>query len=347
MALASTSTIGRRIVPPMPALQGFVPQSIAVIDDADMLIGQLYRAGAQVRPGQFRLWALRELRSALPFDGALWGTGTLETLSFHTITLLDLPPGLPPALEASREQNPLLPAILEHPGKPVTMHSQWPGDGFYASDLYRDIFKPHGIEHIMATGQADPRGGVYTLLTLYRNDRSQAFTADEQALHARMAYHLVNAASHLVFAHINRGQPDLPTGSAACVCDDQGVFHEVQAGFLDLLDAHYPGRDPHQLPFDLPRKHGSNRTIGKLCVVREPLGELNVLRAWPAGPLDALTLRERSIVNGVAHGLTFKEIARQVGLAPSTVSNHLYRVYDKLGVHSRSALAKLVHDNSQ
>ena len=312
-------------------------------DTADMLIGQLYRGGAQVKPGQFRLWALRQLRSQLPFDGALWGTGTLETLEFHTITLLDLPPGLPPALEASRADNPLLPAILEKPGKPVTMQQHWPSGDFYQSNLYRTVFKPHGIEHIMATGQADERGGVYTLLTLYRNNRKKPFTADEQALQGRLSYHLVNAASHLVFAHINRGQPNLPAGSAACVCDDQGVFHEVQAGFLDLLDTHYPDREPRQLPFGLPQKSGVNQTIGKLCVVREPLGELNVVRAWPAGPLDALTLRERSIVAGVAHGLTFKEIARQVGLAPSTVSNHLYRVYDKLGVHSRSALAQLVH----
>lgn len=312
-------------------------------DSAEQLIGQLYRAGANVRPGQFRLWALRQLRAVLPFDGALWGTGTLETLSFHTITLLDLPPGLPPALEASRAENPLLPALLQQPGTPITMQAAWHDGDFFASDLYREVFQPHGIAHILATGQSDPRGGVYTLLTLYRGNQAQTFSDDEQALQARMAYHLVNAASHLVFTHINRGQPNLPADSAACVCDDQGVFHEVQAGFLDLLDVHYPERSPQQLPFALPRKHGQNTTIGQLCVVSEALGELTVVRAWPAGPLDALTLRERSIVNGVAHGLTFKEIARQVGLAPSTVSNQLYRVYDKLGVHSRLALAKLVH----
>ena len=311
----------------------------------EQLIGQLYRAGAHVGPGDFRLWALRQLRNRLPFDGALWGTGTLETLSFHTITLLDLPPGLPSALETSRDNNPLLPAILEHPGKPVTMQSAWQQGDFFSSTLYQDVFEPHGIAHIMATGQTDERGGVYTLLTLYRNDRAAPFTDDEQALQARLAYHLVNAASHLVFTHINRGQPDLPTESAACVCDDQGIFHEVQTGFLDLLDAHYPDRQPRQLPFALPHRHGENKTIGKLCATTEPLGELTVVRIWPAGPLDALTLRERSIVNGVAHGLTFKEIAKQIGLAPSTVSNHLYRVYDKLGVHSRAALAKLVHDN--
>lgn len=314
------------------------------MDRVDTLIGELYRAGAHVRPEQFRLWALRQLRTLIPFDGALWGTGTLENLSFHTITLLDLPPGLPHALEATRTDNPLLTALLGQIGTPVAMQAVMPDAQFFASALYETTFKPFGIERILSTGQADPRGGVYTLITLYRKDRDAAFTEAEQAVQQRMAFHLVNAASHLVFAHINRGQPDLPPGAAACVCDDAGVFHEVQPGFLDLMDTHFPDREPRRLPFPVPRHAGSNKTIAGLCVMGEPLGELTVVRAWPAGPLDALTLRERAIVTAVAHGLTFKEIARQVGLAPSTVSNHLYRVYDKLGVHSRSELARLVHE---
>lgn len=313
------------------------------MDRVDTLIGDLYRAGAHVRPEQFRLWALRQVRTLVPFDGALWGTGTLDRLTFHTITLLDLPPGLPDALEATRKDNPLLGALLRDVGTPVTMQAAMPDKQFFKSELYASTFKPFGISRIMATGQADPRGGNYTLITLYRRDRKQRFTADEQAVQARMAYHLVNAASHLVFTHINRGQPDLPPGATACVCDSAGVFHEAQPGFLDLLDQHFPGREPRRLPFALPRRDGQSKTIGGLCVTAEALGELTVIRAWPAGPLDALTLRERTIVTAVAHGLTFKEIARQVGLAPSTVSNHLYRVYDKLGVRSRSELAQLVH----
>ena len=70
-----------------------------------------------------------------------------------------------------------------------------------------------------------------------------------------------------------------------------------------------------------------------------------MIRLWPSGPLDELTAREREVVDAVSRGLTFKEAARRLGVAPSTVSNHLYRVYQKLGVHSRSALAKLVHEH--
>jgi DNA-binding NarL/FixJ family response regulator len=48
-------------------------------------------------------------------------------------------------------------------------------------------------------------------------------------------------------------------------------------------------------------------------------------------------------VQAVSQGLSFKEAARKIGVAPSTVANHLYRVYRKLGVYSRTELAALVH----
>ena len=45
----------------------------------------------------------------------------------------------------------------------------------------------------------------------------------------------------------------------------------------------------------------------------------------------------------LAGGLTFKEIARDLGLAPSTVSTHAYNLYDKLGIRRRAQLVEWVH----
>jgi DNA-binding NarL/FixJ family response regulator len=41
--------------------------------------------------------------------------------------------------------------------------------------------------------------------------------------------------------------------------------------------------------------------------------------------------------------MTFKDIGRELQLAPSTISNRLYRVYRELGVTSRSSLVRLIH----
>jgi PAS domain S-box-containing protein len=53
------------------------------------------------------------------------------------------------------------------------------------------------------------------------------------------------------------------------------------------------------------------------------------------GHLADLTARERDVFAGLCGGLADKEIARELGLAPNTVRNHVATIYAKLDVHSR------------
>jgi len=62
-------------------------------------------------------------------------------------------------------------------------------------------------------------------------------------------------------------------------------------------------------------------------------------RALPPRAFDALTPRERQIAFLAAQGLTNRQIGAETGLSINTVSNHLKRVYAKLGVQSRTELA--------
>jgi len=59
----------------------------------------------------------------------------------------------------------------------------------------------------------------------------------------------------------------------------------------------------------------------------------SVRRTWPGG----LTDREVEILTLVARGLSNREIASRLVLAPKTVSNHVEHIYTKLGVKSRAA----------
>ena len=61
--------------------------------------------------------------------------------------------------------------------------------------------------------------------------------------------------------------------------------------------------------------------------------------------IEPLTTRERQIVRVMAEGLTNKEIAQRLKLAEGTVKVHLHRIYRKLGIANRTALA--VRANNQ
>jgi len=46
--------------------------------------------------------------------------------------------------------------------------------------------------------------------------------------------------------------------------------------------------------------------------------------------------RERQIVRFIVEGCSNQEIANRMGLRLQTVKNHLSRIYEKIGVHSRA-----------
>jgi two-component system nitrate/nitrite response regulator NarL len=58
---------------------------------------------------------------------------------------------------------------------------------------------------------------------------------------------------------------------------------------------------------------------------------------------DRLTEREREVVVVLSEGKTNKEIGHRLRLAEGTVKVHLHRIYQKLGIANRTALAILAH----
>jgi DNA-binding NarL/FixJ family response regulator len=63
-----------------------------------------------------------------------------------------------------------------------------------------------------------------------------------------------------------------------------------------------------------------------------------------ASPDNSLTKREAEILNYLAQGFTYKEIAQTLFISPETVHSHVRHVYDKLQVTSRSqAVAKFLN----
>jgi two-component system nitrate/nitrite response regulator NarP len=68
------------------------------------------------------------------------------------------------------------------------------------------------------------------------------------------------------------------------------------------------------------------------------------IKGGGSSPFDALTEREKAIAALVAQGLRNKEAASELGMTEGTVKVYLHRIYEKLGVGSRTELALLARD---
>lgn len=73
-----------------------------------------------------------------------------------------------------------------------------------------------------------------------------------------------------------------------------------------------------------------------------------VVQSFKAAPVRGdeavdLSQRERDVLNGLAEGLAYKQIADQLGVSIHTVRNYIRRIYEKLHVQTRTeAVAKFM-----
>ncbi|HZZ89441.1 MAG TPA: alpha/beta fold hydrolase [Caulobacteraceae bacterium] len=111
-----------------------------------------------------------------------------------------------------------------------------------------------------------------------------------------------------------------------CVPPELG--REFAAAIRGAEYVELPGRNHILLERDLGFEPFCRRLL-------EFTGEANRV----AGPIDSLSAREREILDGVCAGLSNEAIALQRNISVSTVRNHLTRVFDKLGVMSRTQAA--------
>jgi DNA-binding CsgD family transcriptional regulator len=88
---------------------------------------------------------------------------------------------------------------------------------------------------------------------------------------------------------------------------------------------------------------GGERDAARVRAVLRRLGVRR--RHWtqakrPASGWESLTRTERKVAELVACGLTNRQAARRLFVSPHTVGFHLRQIYRKLGIRSRTALAR-------
>ena len=89
--------------------------------------------------------------------------------------------------------------------------------------------------------------------------------------------------------------------------------------------------------FNRERRAFSDRDRDLAELVRPQLARLYRVSGAVAPDVPTLTLREREVLGWLAAGKTNRDIAEIIGAKPRTVEKHLERVYEKLGVETRTA----------
>lgn len=246
---------------------------------------------------------------------------------------------------------------------------------FHRLDLYQGYFHPLGIERQLAFPLRASRGHV---IGIALSRRSRDFSERDRLVcdlfrpHLLHAHRNAAARTHMRQALATFEQALEESGRAVILVDARGRVALETPGARRLLATYFgaPARRARRLPGQLERWRQALRRrdsderrqapvepllIGRdgawlaAHMIRRADGEdgeallLDERRLPSAASLASLelTAREREILGLVARGETDKEIAQALFVSPRTVEKHLEHVYDKLGVHTRTAAAVL------
>lgn len=136
-------------------------------------------------------------------------------------------------------------------------------------------------------------------------------------------------------------QGDAEAGFATVTAS--GVVIACDGRFTGLVEKEFGAWDGRRLPFALDpsedcSQHG--RVVGRLWIRIRAQGQYLHLSLRPDRRAATISPREYDIAARIADGKTFREVAADLELAPSTVSTHVYNLYAKLGLQKRSELVQ-------
>ena len=115
--------------------------------------------------------------------------------------------------------------------------------------------------------------------------------------------------------------------------DDEKLLPAVRAGAAGYLLKSAP---PQEVVRAIRAAHE-----GEAVIDPKAAGRLLEALAREPPPMQDLTPRERDVLTCVCHGMSNKQIARELGLAEKTVKTHVGHILAKLGVTDRTQAALL------
>lgn len=288
---------------------------------------------------------LGELRTAIRFDAAIWGSGAEDPPLIFGIAAVDFPLEHLIAYGAWQTEDRLRAAVSARPGTALRQEDLGPIADHHASAIYAGFCKGAGIAHTLGIADLDADTNVGELIFLFRGEASPAYTEAERDLLEQCFPHLLAARRQRMLSAFQRPNGKPPAGSDTpgfAIIDQSGHVHASDRAFGLAMRAAFPGWLGPRLPQPLAQVADGADSIVKAGGLRFHLkrGEGRHLLRLPDPTTPALSAAELKVARLFAKGATSAEVAEQLRLSRLTVRNHVTAIYQKLGIHSKAELAR-------
>lgn len=307
------------------------------------LISQLYRHSPSRPLLPFRAWALNRLAQSIPHDASIWTNVTAHSHRAYLTSSLGI------VSDDDAVQNAVS-SELEHllselqPRRPLIsgMDTESHRRLFNSVDaIWKNLpFEPEPPQAFIAvlTGSIDSPDTSLILLARMHD----TFTSEEAELLTHLGFYLADASALACFLHL-RTPALMDRNRRAAIVSPYGDILEAQPYFKETLAEAFPEHSGDAFPIQPTAMRLGKSPAGDSHLVDLEVHEgLYVIRVWKRTALDDLTDREMQCAVGVCRGLSHKEIAKELGISPSTIATHFYRAIKKVGAKDKATLRDVI-----
>ncbi len=210
-------------------------------------------------------------------------------------------------------------------------------------DAMKEHVERYRMAHTLATLTRGPITELASAICLYRADAARPYSERDRGLFQALVPHLValydrsriQYLTEIPFPERERNR------RAAAIVDGEGMLHGANAPFVTLLLSESPQWHGPILPRDMVaaiRATGRSAVLTRVVAKATAVNDLFLVSLREIAPCDDLSEREWDVAVAFGDGMSHKDVARRLGIAPSTVRNHLSAVYAKLGVSNKAEL---------
>ena len=313
-------------------------------DGVDRYLIDCAAAAVEVPLPRYMDWALEALAPLLRFDSSAWGIGTHAPPVSHLVHLRGVPPAMLLAYDAGiAEVDYIRHAAAAAPGTTINDFDIRDTHPDAAATIDDRISAPFAIEQTLATSLPHGgRSGLHHFILLWRAKRFDPFDEADRRLVERCIPHMVvgyRIAQKLALTRLAKAT----TGYA--LVDNCGVLHSFDDRFIRIVRDHWPDWADPTVPPPLAAAiaGGEAYALPGLAVQADSHGLLHAVTIAKRRT-SPLTPAQQRVAALYAAGYTHRQIADQLGLAPATVRNQVQRIFERLGIGSKLALAEWLRE---
>ncbi|MBQ0931163.1 helix-turn-helix transcriptional regulator [Ideonella alba] len=316
-----------------------MPTSLKTLESFSTALLTLDELPPTASPARLMSDGMAALRALVPFDAAWWGecSGGMDGLAPRNWLSGRLNLGA----DFAREWNRIGAVDRFAAASMQQLDAAVWSSGYADPEPAVEAFATrHDLFHALAITRALPGSGLMHFIALYRGQQAPAFEAAQRRLFELFSAHLMQRWSRRVTALLGQARAG---ADAHALVDAAGEFVYLDARLGLWLRERFPAWQGTQLPAELTTGLGAGATslrVGRRRLSLQRCGELWLLGLAPQRRAPVLPPRELGVALLYAHGHTHKQIARELGLSPSTVRTYLRDAYQRLGVSTKAALAR-------